>query len=389
MNPIRSVLLVFVLGVLAAAAFVYFGVFDAAADVPHWPIVRDLMETVRERSIAVRARDVRVPPLDAPALISDGAQHYAAMCTGCHLAPGVTDSEIRTGLYPQPPNLTQPLDASPAQRFWVIKHGIKMSAMPAWGTTHDDRAIWAMVAFLQKLPGLTPQQYQSLVDSSRNGEHSHHHDDMSSAGNGGQGAADSVAPRHEHRGADATQPTAHDAAGQHAHVHEPSDALLTVTGDDGSTDDLHHHPHNPDAAAGGDTETPGPHSTAAPMPDAFKPRAAADAEAVAAAFHRALMTGDRASALAQLSADVTVTESGHTQSRSEYASGHLGEDIAYLKDVDIETLVLASLPMGDTAIVGSESAVRRKGESNARRSRELLILRRDSGAWKIVAIRWE
>jgi hypothetical protein len=45
----------------------------------------------------------------------------------------------------------------------VIKHGIKMSAMPAWGPSHDDATIWSMVAFLQKLPEMTPAQYKAMV----------------------------------------------------------------------------------------------------------------------------------------------------------------------------------------------------------------------------------
>jgi hypothetical protein len=74
----------------------------------------------------------------------------------------MSDSEIRPGLYPQPPNLARAsIEADEA--FWVIKHGIKMSAMPAWGRTHDDAAIWDMVAFLQQLPHLSPAQYRDIV----------------------------------------------------------------------------------------------------------------------------------------------------------------------------------------------------------------------------------
>ena len=59
------------------------------------------------------------------------------------------------------------------------------------------------------------------------------------------------------------------------------------------------------------------------------PHAVPDAEALATAFQRALQRGDRDGVLALLSADVRISESGHTQSRSEYAAGHLGEDIAF------------------------------------------------------------
>ena len=94
------------------------------------------------------------------------------MCASCHLKPGQKESDMSVGLYPAPPNLTiigqsndeHGDDAQIArQNFWVIKHGIKASGMPAWGKTHDDNRIWAMVAFLQRLPELTADQYQILT----------------------------------------------------------------------------------------------------------------------------------------------------------------------------------------------------------------------------------
>jgi mono/diheme cytochrome c family protein len=161
----RVVLTILILGVIGAVgvgAFVYSGIYNIGADDPHSRPVFALLQTLRERSIAVRARSVQVPDLEDPALILKGAGQYAAMCTQCHLTPGMKDSEIRPGLYPQPPNLTR-LQVAPGKAFWVIKHGIKMSAMPAWGGSHDDETIWSMVAFLQKLPDLSPKQYKDMV----------------------------------------------------------------------------------------------------------------------------------------------------------------------------------------------------------------------------------
>ena len=158
-----------------AALFVYSGVFDVAADMPHSALVYAAMEVVRDRSVSVRSKDIQVPPLNDPKLIADGAEHYDAMCANCHLAPGSQQSEMREGLYPQPPNLTEKIDLEPAAMFWVIKHGIKMSAMPAWGKTHDDQSIWGIVAFLQKLPELTPGQYETLVPRVESIHHDHQH----------------------------------------------------------------------------------------------------------------------------------------------------------------------------------------------------------------------
>ena len=176
-------LIAVVFAAVFVAIFVYSGVFDVAADVPHSELTARLIEAVRDRSIAVRIRDIQVPALDDPHLIAEGAEHYAAMCAECHLAPGVDKTDLREGLYPAPPNLTKHIAASAAEMFWVVKHGIKMSAMPAWGKTHDDHSIWGIVAFVQKIPELTPEQYQALV---KPGDKSDHHDHQHSHEHGGK-----------------------------------------------------------------------------------------------------------------------------------------------------------------------------------------------------------
>lgn len=168
---------------VAVGAFVYSGNYDIGADAHHTRPVAALLRVLRERSIAVRAKDIQPPKLDDPQLVLKGAGQYAAMCTGCHLKPGMKDSEIRPGLYPMPPNLSH-LHVDPRAAFWTIKHGIKMSAMPAWGFSHDDATIWSMVAFLQKLPDLTPAQYADIVarappdeDMDMDGKPPHSHGD--------------------------------------------------------------------------------------------------------------------------------------------------------------------------------------------------------------------
>jgi len=145
---------------------VYFGAYDIAADAPHTRPVYALLESLRDRSIAVRARGI-VPPADlnSAGRVSIGAGLYTEMCSGCHLGPGVERSELSQGLYPQAPELAMKSDLNPAQQFWIIKHGVKLSAMPAWGKTHPDPLIWDMVAFIRKLPGMTPDAYKRLVAS--------------------------------------------------------------------------------------------------------------------------------------------------------------------------------------------------------------------------------
>jgi mono/diheme cytochrome c family protein len=157
---VAATLLVLAIG---TAVFVGSGVYNIGADDHHTRIVLTIIEQLRNRSIAVRAHGIEVPNLDDPKNIAAGAQHYAALCIGCHLAPGVRKSEIRAGLYPHPPNLAEE-DVGDAQRaFWIIKHGIKMSAMPAWGKTLNDAAIWDIVSFVRQMPMMTPEAYQQLT----------------------------------------------------------------------------------------------------------------------------------------------------------------------------------------------------------------------------------
>ena len=158
------------LAVAGAAGFVWSGVYNVGADDHHTRPVSALMEALRERSIQARASRLQVPALDDPARITQGAGNYDAMCTGCHLTPGVAETELSKGLYPAPPNLTRAA-VNASEAFWVIKHGVKASGMPAWGMSMDDEYIWNMVAFLQELPKLDAEQYQALVD--RSGGHSH------------------------------------------------------------------------------------------------------------------------------------------------------------------------------------------------------------------------
>jgi mono/diheme cytochrome c family protein len=172
MRLIQAVIIVSIVGLVVTVLFAYAGAFNVAADAPHTRLTYNFLEMLRDRSVAVRAAEIRVPGLDDPKMIAEGAAHYAEMCSGCHLAPGMKGSEIREGLYPQPPELARSKSSQPAQEFWVIKHGVWTTAMPAWGTTHSDAVIWNIVAFLQKLPNMKVDEYQTLT-ADRDQEHDH------------------------------------------------------------------------------------------------------------------------------------------------------------------------------------------------------------------------
>ncbi len=167
-----TVLVLALAALFGLGVFIWTGLYNIGADAAHTRPVYSMLQLMRDRSIIARSRELHPPPnLNDPALIRQGAGNYDSMCTSCHLGPGMEGTELSKGLYPAPPNLSAEEIDNPAHQFWVIKHGIKASGMPAWGNSMKDEYIWGMVAFLQQLPKLSPEQYLAMVASS--GGHSH------------------------------------------------------------------------------------------------------------------------------------------------------------------------------------------------------------------------
>ena len=205
-NILATSAILLLLEIAAAGAFAWSGAYNIGADSPHWSATHAVIETLRERSISARLDGIQAPDLKDPERVRLGAVSYSAMCTGCHLSPGVDNTELRPGLYPVPPNLTKVDRRDPRHNFWVIKHGIKMSAMPAWGKTHNDEQIWNMVAFLQKLPGMSPAQYESLGGKPPAEDDDHMHE---GGGDHHAGAAQDESTDASHGAADTEQGEMH------------------------------------------------------------------------------------------------------------------------------------------------------------------------------------
>ena len=170
MKFLLGVLFTVVVAIVGVFTVVMSGVINIGADQGHSPLVYNFLETARTRSIAYASKDIIVPDLEKVEMISSGGADYKDMCAGCHLSPGVESTDFSESLYPKPPNFTNAqvvdrykTDAGAQQSFWAIKHGIMASGMPAWGASHDDDRMWAMVAFIRSLPELDEAQYTMLT----------------------------------------------------------------------------------------------------------------------------------------------------------------------------------------------------------------------------------
>ena len=210
-------------GAAVLAGAVWSGLYDVGADAPHTRPVHALLETVRDRSIAVRAADLSPPDLADEARIRHGAGNYDAMCADCHGVPGREPGDLQRGLYPAPPALADAA-VDPRVAFWTIKHGIKASGMPAWGGHMGDDDIWNLVAFVATLPALDGERYAAAVAAS--GGHVHdggrddHHDPVAETPT----AAPPVPTPDDAPAPPAPATTTHVHADGKKHVHAPEPA---------------------------------------------------------------------------------------------------------------------------------------------------------------------
>ena len=170
MKFLLGVLFTVLVTIVGVFAVVSSGVVNVGADQEHSPMMYRFLETARNRSIENASKDIIVPDLEQVDMISTGGADYKDMCAGCHLSPGVTQTDFSESLYPKPPNFTKAdivkryqTEDGAKQSFWAIKHGIMASGMPAWGASHDDDRMWAMVAFIRSLPELNESQYTMLT----------------------------------------------------------------------------------------------------------------------------------------------------------------------------------------------------------------------------------
>ncbi len=315
---------------ILAALFVGTGIYNVAADEEHSALVSSLLATTRDRSIAVRAAKIKVPDLVDPQRVRRGAGNYDSMCAGCHLEPGARETELSRGLYPRPPELAHSANLDPARAFWVIKHGIKSTGMPAWGKSMEDSHIWDMVALLKQLPQMSPELYREEVRAS--GGHSHAASDQEGAG--------------------AEKEHSHDAEG-HSHADDGEESARERQPDNGAL--------------------------------------SKDPLAVVEAFHQALSAGSASQVERLLDANVLIMEGGNVErSRQEYASHHLPADLKFMSAARYQLQRQSGDAVGDLAWVGSEATLTGSSAGKAIDliSTETLVLKRAVAGWKIVHIHW-
>ena len=163
MKIITAFIFTIAIAFILLVSFAYSGFYDVSARSPHSAFTNWLAPMAMHASVKRRSKEIAVPDLNDEALQIAGISDFDAMCKSCHGAPGYPAEAVGKGLNPPPPDLKESASAmTSAELFWVTKQGIKMTGMPAWGATHDDEDLWAVVAFMKELPNIDAVSYESM-----------------------------------------------------------------------------------------------------------------------------------------------------------------------------------------------------------------------------------
>jgi cytochrome c553 len=148
-------------GFLLAAS----GIMPIKASSGHWAITAWVLNFSMERSVTTHAWTITAPSLEDEALVLKGAGHYEIGCRPCHGSPELErQPRIALWMTPHPPNLSRQIPLWDANElFYIVKHGVKFTGMPAWPAQKRDDEVWAMVAFLQRLPRMSAEEYRRLA----------------------------------------------------------------------------------------------------------------------------------------------------------------------------------------------------------------------------------
>ena len=165
-NYFFGIATIIVLIIAGGAIFIWSGVYNTAADVPHWKITYLLLEEARDRSISRHSRNIKAPSPKDQAALETGFDHFHEMCRLCHGAPGFKRREFAQGLYPSPPSLNSDKirkELGHAGLLWVVTNGLKMTGMPSFSKTHTDEQIRDIAAFVEHLPDLGRKGYMEML----------------------------------------------------------------------------------------------------------------------------------------------------------------------------------------------------------------------------------
>jgi len=159
----KRILVALLLAAAAVGAVVFIGMIRHGFSARDRPSAAEafLAHRMRHWAVPAKSRRLKNPFSDSAEAVAAGRAHFADHCALCHGNDGRGQTEIGRNLYPKAPDMqareTQGL--SDGEIFYIIKNGVRLTGMPAWGKdTPDDAESWQLVSFIRHLPWITRER---------------------------------------------------------------------------------------------------------------------------------------------------------------------------------------------------------------------------------------
>ena len=114
-----------------------------------------LLATKAKHLLVARGSRQGVPneTSNTPGSVAEGDKLYGAECAACHGMNAHNPTEAGRWMYPRAADLTssEVRSYSNQELFWIVKNGIRLSGMPAFGKVESDEHIWSLVHYLRSL----------------------------------------------------------------------------------------------------------------------------------------------------------------------------------------------------------------------------------------------
>jgi len=156
------------LGIVGVFGWVGYQLFTTGFSAKTEPHALEILiaRQIRHLAIPIEKRNAQNPIPLSPDVIQESLAHFADHCAICHANNGSGQTPIGKNVYPKAPDLrlADTRSMSDGEIFWVIHHGIRFTAMPAWGEGDpaQDKASWKLVHFIRHLPQLTPEELDQM-----------------------------------------------------------------------------------------------------------------------------------------------------------------------------------------------------------------------------------
>ncbi len=166
----RAFIIGFILGVviIPIAVYGYFasGSAPVATASEAMPFEKKLARKALHARIAKEKPTGSIPVEAGEPTYTAGAQIYHEHCAVCHGVPGQAPTAIANGMYPKPPQLFHGkgvTDDEPAETYWLVANGVRLTGMPAFNKSLTETQLWQVTLLLANADKVSDSVKQQVI----------------------------------------------------------------------------------------------------------------------------------------------------------------------------------------------------------------------------------